>query len=384
MKITPRVFPSFAEIPPQAWKKLEEAHPTPILDHRWLTLLEESGSISPRYGWEPLHLTLWRGDELVAGAPLYLRSSSWGDFVYDFAFAEAAQRYGFSWYPKLVGMSPVTPSVGWQVLTLPGEEALTLVWLEEARELARQKKAASLQFNFVDPAWAQTWLGKTYPGWQTWSHQNFLWQNPGLENFQGYLDLFDKNQRRNIIRERKGLADQGVQVQLVEGPQIPSAWFDLMGQVYEKTNAQFGPWAARFLTPQFFENLDQIRPLLVFAAALKEGEEEPLALGFLLRKNDRLIGRYWGERVHLNFQYFNVCYYAPLAWAIDHRIAAFDPGAGSPLKVRRGFSSQKNLSLHYFLDPVAGQVFDAYADQLSREEEAHIDELNRALPFKET
>lgn len=384
MEIRVRVFDSFSAIPAEAWNRLEAPHPSPILDGAWLGLLEDSGSITPENGWRPQHLTLWRGDELVAGAPLYLRTSSWGDFVFDFAFAQAAQQYGFPWYPKLVGMSPATPAVGWQVLTLPGEEALVHRWMDEARNLAKNLGAISLQFNFVDPDWAQGWMGDSFQGWQTWSHQHFEWTNPGLENFGDYLGRFDKNQRRNILRERQGLADQGLTIRMVSGEEIPSAWFPLMGELYDRTNDRFGPWAARFLEPEFFRQLDRIRHLLVFAAAERPGDELPTALGFLLRKGGTLLGRYWGERVPFNFQYFNVCYYTPLEWAIDQKIHRFNPGAGSPLKVRRGFASGRNLSLHYFLHPIAGKVFAAYADQLSRDEEETIEAMNRSLPFKET
>ncbi len=122
MPLTARVHRSLDEIPPAQWDALTNDLPTPVFDWSWLHLLETAGGLDADHGWTPLHLALWRGSELVAAAPLYARDHSWGDFVYDFAFADAAPRFGAGWYPKLLGMSPATPSVGWRVLVRPGED----------------------------------------------------------------------------------------------------------------------------------------------------------------------------------------------------------------------------------------------------------------------
>lgn len=380
MAITVRVHRSLSEIPRASWDALTADAPTPVFDWSWLNLLETAGGLDADHGWTPLHLALWRGGELVAAAPLYGRGDSWGDFVYDFAFAEAAPRVGASWYPKLVGMSPATPSVGWQVFVLPGEDRADLEdrWFAAADALAARVGAVSLQANFTDPPWSDALPGP----WKRWSHQNFLWTNEGFGDFEDYLGAFDKNQRRNIRRERQSLADQGLTQRIVAGDQIPEEWFRLMGQLYDRTNDQFGPWAAKFLQPAFFEQLGQIRPLLSFSATFRHGDPLPLALGFLLGKNGRMVGRYWGEREHLADQYFNVCYYGPIEEAIRRGYRDFDPGAGSELKVRRGFRSERNVSLHRFYDPAAGKLFGTYLARMNRQEEARIAALNAAIPFK--
>ncbi|MEI8095658.1 MAG: peptidogalycan biosysnthesis protein [Spirochaetales bacterium] len=382
MALTVRVHSAMAEIPEPDWQNLTSALPTPILEWCWLDWLERSGSIDIAHGWAPQHLTLWDAGRLVAGAPLYLRDHSWGDFVYDFAFAQAAQSRGMPWYPKLVGMSPATPSVGWQVLVAPGEdsEGLTERWLAEAEKLARKLGAVSLQANFTDPAWSDALPGR----WERWSHQHFLWTNDGFSTFDDYLGAFDKNQRRNIKRERASMEAQGLTLKLVSGDEIPQAWFGLMGELYDRTNSQFGPYAARFLEPEFFLGLEAIRPILTLAATFEAGDPTPLALGFLLKKGPALVGRYWGERRHVDDLYFNICYYRPIEWAIEHGIQSFDPGAGSELKVRRGFRSFRNVSLHRFFDASAGRLFAANVDRFNRQEEATIEALNEAVPFKQT
>ncbi len=379
-----KVFPRMADIPQTEWQNLSLDHPTPILEWCWLQWLEESRSIDRAHGWTPQHLTLWRGNQLVAGAPLYLRDHSWGDFVYDFAFAQAADSHGLPWYPKLVGMSPATPSVGWKILVAPGEDSQELSerWLEEAIVLAKKLGAVSLQFNFTDPLWSDPLAGLD-KHWSRWSHQNFLWTNDQFQTFDDYLGAFDKNQRRNIKRERASMVTQGLSLKMVSGDEIPSHWFGLMGELYDRTNSQFGPYAARFLEPEFFLGLEAIRPLLTLAATFDGEDPNPLALGFLLRKGPTLVGRYWGESRHIDDLYFNICYYKPIEWAIENGIQSFDPGAGSELKVRRGFRSFRNVSLHRFFDPAAGKLFSSNIERFNRREEQTIEALNQAVPFKQ-
>ena len=380
MKLGTRVDHRMADISEADWQTLTRDHPTPILDWCWLDWLERSGSIDAAHGWEPHHLTLWDGSRLVAGAPLYLRHHSWGDFVYDFAFAQAAGERGIPWYPKLVGMSPATPSVGWKVLTAPGEneQELTAQWFDEAVRLAKSLGVVSLQANFTDPAWSDALPGP----WHRWSHQNFLWTNDGFATFDDYLAAFDKNQRRNIKRERASMTRQGLRLELRSGDEIPAAWFALMGELYDRTNSQFGPYAARFLEPEFFDGLEAIRPLLTLAATFERDDEVPLALGFLLRKGTTLVGRYWGEQRHVEDLYFNICYYRPIEWAIDNGIQNFDPGAGSELKVRRGFRSFRNVSLHRFFEPAAERLFGGNIERFNRQELRQIEALNQAVPFR--
>lgn len=381
MGLTVRVHRSISEIPEQEWSALTDRLDTPVFDWRWLKLLETAGGLDENHGWTPLHVGIWRGTDLVAAAPVYGRGDSWGDFVYDFGFAQAAERLGGSWYPKLVGMSPATPSVGWKIFTRLGENSAELeeAWWRETLLLAERLGCISFQANFTDPRWSDSLEGT----WHRWSHQNFLWKNPGLHDFEGYLGRFDKNQRRNIRRERKSLEDQGLSLRVVSGDEIPNEWFALMGHLYDKTNDQFGPYAAKFLEPGFWDALDAIRPLLRFTATFRDNDPLPIALGFMIEKGGRLVGRYWGEREHYPDQYFNVCYYGPIEWAIQNGIRDFDPGAGSELKVRRGFQSERNVSLHRFFDPTAERLFSTHLARINRQEEEHIADLNAGIPFRE-
>ena len=284
---------SIEEIGQQEWDALAGPLDTPILEWGWLQLLEASGSVCPRTGWTPRHLTLRSGGRLVAAAPLYVKTHSAGEFVYDYAWAEVAERLGLRYYPKLVGMSPATPALGYRFLVAPDqdEDEVTARLVAEIERYRAEQGLGGVSFLFADPAWADR---LTRHGFLAWRHQSFLWENEGFATFEDYLARFNTNQRRNIRRERRAVAEQGVRVLPVPGEEAPADWFPLMYRLYDRTNTQFGPWAARYLTRDFFLGLPRWRHRLLFMAAVRDGERQPLAMSLLLRKGEGLLGRYWG------------------------------------------------------------------------------------------
>lgn len=373
---------SIEEIEEKDWERLSEPLATPILDWEWLRQLELSGSTIPATGWIPTHLTAWSNGELVGAAPLYIKSHSAGEFVYDYAWADVARQLGVRYYPKLVGMSPATPSVGYRFLLDPryDEEQLTSDMLDEIDRYCQKKHLSNVGFNFVDPEWGEV---AARHGFNKWMHQSYAWKNKDFQSFDDYLALFNKNQRRNVKRERRSMSDQGIVLKAHHGDDIPDSYFPLMYRFYDLTNNQFGPWAARFLTREFFLGLaERFRHRLLFMAAYEEGRmDKPIAMSFLLTKSDQLIGRYWGATVRANNLHFNTCYYAPIEWAIDHGINVFDPGAGSPHKLRRGFEAVSNFSLHRFFDSDMQRVMDNYIEEINRMEQEQIDTMNGSVPF---
>ncbi len=376
---------SIEEIAREEWDALAGPLETPILEWEWLRLMEASGSVCPRTGWTPSHLTIRSGGQLVAAAPLYIKTHSAGEFVFDYIWADVASRLGIRYYPKLVGMSPATPTVGYRFLIAPGqdEEALTGRMLAEIERLCREQRLGGASFLFADPAWAE---GLTRHGYLSWRHQSFAWRNEGFSTFEDYLAVFDKNQRRNIRRERQAMEDQGIRIETLAGEDVPDSWFPLMYRFYDRTNTQFGPWAARYLTREFFLLLPRYRRRLLFVAAHRrdggrEDEERPLAMSLLLCKGPLLLGRYWGSFEALDSLHFNACYYRPIEWAIEHGVQLFDPGAGSTHKIRRGFRAVANVSLHRFSDPRLQQLMAAHLGEINRMEEQEIEELNAGLPF---
>jgi predicted N-acyltransferase len=354
---------------------------TPLLEWEWLNALEESGSMSPDTGWIPSHMAVWDGERLVAAAPLYVRTHSMGDFVFDFAWADVAQQIGAPYYPKLVGMSPATPATAYRFLISPEvpEGPVTHAMIEQMHEFAERNDIAGIAFNFADGDWVPTVEAE---GFTTWLHQGYNWHNPGYKCFEDYLGDFNKNQRKNIRKERRALDEHDIELEVVRGNDAPDRYFSLMYDFYELHNEQFGPWAAKFLNRDFFEGLaDDFAHRVVFVAARERGRADPLAMSFLLAKGDVLVGRYWGSTRFVDKLHFNACYYEPIRWAIEHGVRDFDPGMGSPHKVKRGFIAVPTYSLHYFGDERMRLIMEGNIDRINDYERRNIEELNARLPF---
>ena len=331
MKSTPsstiRWLHSIAEVDPEQWDKLALPLPTPLLEWQWLHHLEASGSISPRFGWRPRHLTVWDGQELIGAAVLYLKTHSDGEFIFDHWWAQLAAEYGASYYPKMVGMSPATPSVGYRFLMAEGIDQPDLMrrMLSAIDQFCQQERLSCCHLNFVDLPWFARMQPQGFIGWR---HQSYLWKNFDFRCFEDYLQLFNSNQRHNIRRERRRMEKYGIEIRAFIGDDIATDLAALMYRYYLNTNASYGLWAARFLNGEFFQRIFQdYRHRLLIFAAYAGSAPVPIALSMLLVKDSHLIGRYWGCASPVKDLHFNMCFYAPIEWAIANGIRTFDPGA---------------------------------------------------------
>jgi uncharacterized protein len=430
--------PRFSEIDRAEWDELSAATGTPLMSWGFLALLEASGSMTPEAGWQGAHLLVRRGGRLVAAAPFYVKAHSWGEFVFDFGFAEAAESAGLAWYPKLVGVVPATPAPAWRVLCAPGEDrdALTALALGAAEDAARSAGLAGLHVLWPDEATAGILRGLSgrplasarrpreaagggaasagmasgagsagAARWTRWSHQAFLWTNPGCGDFAGYLDSFSKNMRRNVRREREAVAAAGISTRMIRAEEARARprLLETMADFYESHNAKFGPWAAKFLTREFFTMLpDYLGEGWALAAAFAGGtatreaaacadggpvagrgaEGEPLALAFFLEGRDRLYGRFYGARREVPGLHFELCYYLPIEYALARGLGSFDPGMGSPHKARRGFRSIDAPSFHLCFEPRLASLMERVLPEANASEREEIEALNEELPFK--
>jgi predicted N-acyltransferase len=372
------------EIPQVSWDALAMPLKTPFMEWDWLNNLEISGSASGKTGWLPHHLTVWRDKQLIACAPLYVKSHSYGEFVFDNQWADLAQRLGVQYYPKLMGMTPFTPAEGYRFLIAPGEDEdeLTGVMVSAIDHFCDRHNISGCNFLYVDPAWRQRMENH---GFSTWLHHSYIWQNQGYQNFDGYLGAFNANQRRNIKRERKAVDKAGLLLKTLTGDEIPQAMFGQMYAFYENTCDKFGWWGSKYLTKQFFEQLHHnYRDRVLFVAAYdKEDDRQPVGMSFCLYKGDRLYGRYWGSLQEIDCLHFDACYYTPIEWAIDRGIQTFDPGAGGRHKKRRGFPAMPNYSLHRFYNNRLSQILNYYIGKINEREQEEIDLVNQDLPFNQ-
>ncbi len=373
---------SISEVDQNQWDALAEPLASPFLEWAWLRHLEISKSTTAETGWLPHHLTIWSNDRLVAAAPLYIKAHSAGEFVFDHAWADVARKLKISYYPKLVGMSPFTPMIGYRFLIASGEDEnqITQQMVLEIEQFCSQFGIGGCSFLFVDPQWRKLMIRH---GFIDWLHQSFSWRNAGYHTFDDYLAVFNSNQRRNIKRERRSMEDQGLYLDTYTGDKIPPALMSALYPFYERTNDKFGPWGCKYLKQSFFDGLadDYCHRLLLVAAFKKTNPDSPAGLSLLVHKRDLLFGRYWGCSNEINHLHFNACYYSPIEWGIANGIKQFDPGMGGYHKIRRGFTAVGNYSLHRFFDDRLTYIMNSHIEKINQLEQDQIDALNGELPF---
>lgn len=375
---------TIASIPQPEWDALALKLSTPFLEWEWLNNLETSGSATASSGWLPNHLTVWRERSLIAAAPLYIKSHSYGEFVFDHQWADLAQRIGVRYYPKLLGMTPFTPAEGYRFLIAPGEDEDEIVELmvDAIDSFCERQRISGCHFLYVDPQWKPV-LERL--GFTTWLHHSYIWQNLGFQTFDDYLAVFNANQRRNIKRERKAVEKAGLRLQTFTGDEIPKSLFPLMYDFYADTCDKFGWWGSKYLTKQFFQQLHtSYRHRVLFVAAYDEQNQKlPVGMSFCLTKGDQLYGRYWGSFQSIDCLHFDACYYTPIEWAIAHGVKSFDPGAGGRHKKRRGFPATGNHSLHRFYNHRLVQILHPYINEVNELEQQEIEAINAELPYNQ-
>ncbi|MCU0525773.1 MAG: GNAT family N-acetyltransferase [Elainella sp. Prado103] len=372
------------EVPQAEWDALAMPLKTPFLEWEWLNNMETSGSTTARAGWLPNHLTIWNAGSLVAAAPLYLKGHSYGEFVFDHQWAELAHRLGIQYYPKLLGMSPFTPAEGYRFLIAPGEDEdeITELMVSAIDHFCVQNRISGCSFLYADPQWRSVMENQ---GFTSWMHHSYIWSNQGFQTFDDYLGRFNANQRRNIKRERKAVAQAGLQLQAITGEAVSRSLLSQVYDFYSDTCDKFGYWGSKYLTPRFFEQLypHYRHRVVVFAVYGEQLPQHPIGMSFCLTKGDQLYGRYWGATQEFENLHFDTCYYTPIEWAIEHGIQTFDPGAGGRHKKRRGFPAMPNHSLHRFYDARLAKIFHSYIDEINEMEQQEIDAINEDLPFKQ-
>ena len=381
--LTARWHRSIREIPQQQWDNLLAEQVSPFYRWSWLAALETSGSVAPDQGWQPLHLSMWREGQLVAFAPLYLKGHSYGEFVFDQSFARLAGDLGLRYYPKLIGMSPVSPIQGYRFHVHPKEDAqeLTAVMLRLIDEFAARNEILSCNFLYVDPSWKP--LAEA-AGCAAWVNQQSLWSADGQTDFSDYLAGFNANQRRNIKRERKAVQKAGLSVTPITGEDLTPALLSRMHGFYEQHCSRWGVWGSKYLQASFFDQL--IEPALaqhvVLFSAHRGDHCDPVAMSLCVQDAQHLWGRYWGSDEEIDCLHFEVCYYAPIEWALQQGLKSFDPGAGGSHKRRRGFVARPHTSLHRWYDPRMDTLIRSWLPRANGLMQEEIEAINAELPFR--
>jgi hypothetical protein len=380
MNLSFRWADSLKSVEPSHWNALV-GEGSPFLEWEWLRPMELAGCVSPREGWQPCHLLVERAGRLVAAAPLYLKGHSWGEFVFDQSWAEAAGRLGLRYYPKLLGATPFTPATGYRFLIDPDEDqqALSAQIMAAIDRFALQNKLLCASFLYVTPHERECFQAL---GCLERVTHNYQWSNGGYRSFDDFLERFNANQRRNIKRERLALEKEGIAFRTYLGESIPKGMFGFMYELYDSTCSKFY-WSSKYLNRKFFQLAgESVARHAVFIAGQRG--DEIVSLSFNIRKGQHLYGRYWGCTEEIKFLHFSTCYYQPVETAIHLGVQTFDPGAGGSFKMRRGFAATPNHSMHRIYHPRFAQILEDHLKLANRAEYERIEALNGDLPLKET
>ncbi len=362
---TVRVLDGIAGIPAAAWDALVGPESSPFVEHAWLEALESTGCVGANTGWAPAHLSVWRGAELVAAAPAYWKGHSEGEFVFDWSWADLAERLGSRYYPKLVVAVPFTPATGDRALIAPGEDRarLTALLAEAARTLASKAGAGGVHVLFPRADEARTWEEAGYlrrEGFQ------FHWSRDGVRNFDGYIARLSSKERNQVRRELRGVDSAGISVSVLSPGEYSPDVIRRMYAFYARTIDRHGVWGRLYLREPFFERVvERLRERLAWVVA-RDADGEVIAGAFNLRRGARLYGRYWGASVEVPFLHFVVCYYAGIRYCIEQALDVFEPGAGGEHKRARGFVPTITRSVHWLADPRMRAILAPWLDQESR------------------
>jgi len=370
---------SINDVAANQWDNLVDTD-QPFLRHAYLQALEASGSVSEKTGWVPAHLVVWRGQTLVGAMPFYRKCHSYGEYVFDWAWADALERAGGRYYPKALSAIPYTPVPGQRILVASGLalESVVEALAGELKRICEDESLSSWHFLFGSAADVSAWQ-RQWPELMAREGVQFQWHDRGYGNFDGFLAAMTSKRRKMIRRERRLVADQGLTLQRLEGAAITPQALVHFYRCYSITYHERG--RPPYLNLDFFQRLHNAMPdaLMLVQASL---EGRPVAAALYLKGSQSLYGRYWGSEVVADCLHFEACYYQGIEYCLENGLTLFDPGTQGEHKLVRGFHPQRLCSLHY----VAHPGLEAGVAQFCREEAQHVKAYRQAaldaLPFK--
>ena len=376
-----RVLSSPADVSPDAWNALlaAEAEPSPFMRHEYLSALNDSRSATPESGWMPQFVTLWQGEQLQAACPLYVKDHSYGEYIFDWAWANAYEQHGLAYYPKAVVAVPFTPVPGARLLARDAESRTLLV--QGLVALCKQLELSSLHLLFGADA---DIAACTDSGLMLRNTVQFHWTNAQYADFDAFLASLSHDKRKKIRQERRKVADAGVSFRWSRGADISKADWDFFYRCYERTYREHGN--PPYLTRDFFRRMAGTMPeaWLLFIA---ERNGKPMASSLIAlstQPDEPLVayGRYWGALERVDCLHFEACYYQPLAWCIEHGAKRFEGGAQGEHKMARALMPVKTTSAHWLAHPSFADAVERFLEREGAGIENYMDHLGERSPFK--
>jgi predicted N-acyltransferase len=378
--LTIEFLPSLADISAREWNGLAGTD-YPFLRHEFLWGLEETGCVNAQSGWQGYHAIVRDTDKgnAIGLLPLYLKSHSWGEYVFDWSWADAWQRNGLAYYPKLVTAIPFTPSTGPRLCLAPGYQASD-VWptlISAIRELARERQFSSWHLLFPTEDVANTLHSE---GLHLRTAVQFHWFNEGFGCFDDFLATFSSRKRKNLRRERKRVSEQGITLQTLTGSEISEHHWQQFYRFYQFTYAKRSGHGGYLGETFFTHTAASMGEQVILVLAHLQGEAVAGALFF--RSNDTLYGRYWGCEQEYDCLHFEACYYQGIEYCIANGLKKFDPGAQGEHKIQRGFRPVTTFSNHWIADQRFSEAIADFTLQERTHTEEYLQQTTQMLPFK--
>jgi predicted N-acyltransferase len=354
-----RIVRRIAEIQRDEWDALGRDC-SPFLRWDWLDCFEQTGCVSEETGWLPHHLVIERDGAIVAACPMYLKLHSMGEFVFDWEWADAAQRAGIQYYPKMLVGVPFTPVTGRRFLTAPDEDRRGLIQLmgRALAKVAADNKISSVHVNFC---LADEREALEEVGFVSRSGIQYHWRNQNFTSFDDYLASFRSDRRNKVKRERREVAQQGITIRAFEGEQLTAAHLRTMFRLY-KGHVDRLYYGRQYLTEEFFNEMYH-RFAAHTCLMLAERDGKIIAGTFNVRDHSAMYGRYWGAFEDVPFLHFNVCYYSAIEHAIRMGLERFEAGAGGSFKQLRGLDPEHTTSVHYIIDGKFRRAVERFLNQ---------------------
>ena len=351
----------------------------PFISHEFLSSLENSQSVGGRSGWQPLHLLAEDTNGTLVGAvPCYVKSHSRGEYVFDHGWAEAYERAGGSYYPKLQVSVPFTPATGRRLLVRPGPQADAVrgALADSLIDICRRSDASSAHVTFPTQA---EWDLLGSRGFLKRTHQQFHWENAGYDSFDAFLAALASRKRKTIRREREDALSAGVSVHWLTGSDLTENVWDAFFEFYMETGSR--KWGRPYLTRPFYSMVgEKMRDRILLVMAKRNGRWIAGAINFI--GSHALFGRHWGAVEHHPFLHFELCYYQAIQYAIEHRLARVEAGAQGEHKISRGYLPTTTYSAHYIVDPGLRRAIEDFLKHERAYVAAAGAELADAAPFR--
>ena len=370
-----RIVTSIDRIPAAQWNALALGG-NPFVRHEFLLAMERAGCVGKAAGWLPHHLLLEDQGQLVAAMPLYRKSHSWGEFVFDWSWARAYDQAGLRYYPKLVSMPPFTPATGPRLLLAPGASPEVRARLStELLTYAKSEQMSSAHLLFLTDEDRASLEGEGY----LWRKDcQFHWYNRGYKTFDDFIATFRSDKRKKALRERRRVREGGVTFRTLTGAEMDANLWNIVFGFSAATFESHGH--EHYLNVEFFQAVSAVMPQSV-VIKLAEYQGHPIATAIFFRGDEALYGRYWGAAANYHSLHFETCYYQGIEYCIEQGLQHFEPGTQGEHKVPRGFEPTTTWSAHWIADPRFRLAIEHYLNDERASIDQYILQVEEHTPY---